>query len=59
VRRDALARQRLEELGWRVIVIWGCETGDEKALAVRLWREFGLDAVRLLNQRDFARWPFE
>jgi DNA mismatch endonuclease, patch repair protein len=34
--RDALARQRLEEMGWRVLVIWECETRDRQQLASRL-----------------------
>lgn len=28
VRRDAKVRQQLEELGWRVLVIWSCELDD-------------------------------
>ena len=32
VRRDAKVRQQLEELGWRVLVIWSCEL-DERRLA--------------------------
>lgn len=32
VRRDAKMRQQLEELGWRVLVIWSCEL-DERRLA--------------------------
>ena len=42
VRRDVMTTQRLEEAGWRVIVVWECETGDEAALANRLRKEFGL-----------------
>lgn len=33
VERDALAIQRLEETGWRTIVVWECETRDLGALA--------------------------
>lgn len=32
VRRDAKVKQRLEELGWRLLVIWSCEQ-DERRLA--------------------------
>lgn len=32
VRRDAKVKQQLEELGWRVLVIWSCEL-DERKLA--------------------------
>lgn len=42
VRRDAVTRQRLEEAGWRVIVVWECETANEAALAARLRHEFGV-----------------
>jgi DNA mismatch endonuclease (patch repair protein) len=44
VRRDALTRLQLEEAGWRVIVIWECETRDAGELAWRLLNEFGLPA---------------
>lgn len=43
VRRDAATRQRLEEAGWRVIVVWECETANEAALAARLRHEFGVN----------------
>ena len=46
VRRDALTKQRLEEAGWQVIVIWECETRDEAGLAKRLRKEFGLKEDR-------------
>ena len=32
VARDAKVRQKLEQLGWRVLVIWSCEL-DERRLA--------------------------
>jgi DNA mismatch endonuclease (patch repair protein) len=31
VRRDAKAKQKLEEMGWRVLVIWACQL-DESGL---------------------------
>lgn len=33
VERDALAIQELEQLGWRTIVVWECETRDPGSLA--------------------------
>jgi DNA mismatch endonuclease, patch repair protein len=32
IERDARHRARLEELGWRVEVVWECEAGDPKRL---------------------------
>lgn len=32
VRRDATVKQKLEEMGWRVLIIWSCEL-DESRLA--------------------------
>jgi G:T-mismatch repair DNA endonuclease (very short patch repair protein) len=37
-----MTKQRLEGAGWRVVVIWECETRDETDLAKRLRKEFGL-----------------
>lgn len=36
VLRDQRARRRLRNLGWRVIVLWECQTTDREALASRL-----------------------
>lgn len=36
VERDAANTSRLEALGWRVLVVWECETRDAHALEVRL-----------------------
>ena len=44
VRRDAKVKQQLEELGWRVLVIWSCEL-DERSLA-RLEAAIKQDAPR-------------
>lgn len=30
VRRDAKARQQLEEMGWQVLVIWSCELSERR-----------------------------
>jgi DNA mismatch endonuclease (patch repair protein) len=32
VRRDRETAQRLQSLGWRVFVVWECETGDPQVL---------------------------
>lgn len=47
VERDAQKSRALEELGWRVIVIWECETKDPEALK-RLLQQFLYDPDPLL-----------
>ncbi|WP_090734422.1 very short patch repair endonuclease [Azotobacter beijerinckii] len=43
VERDARKSSQLKELGWRVLVVWECETRNDKGtLEARLRREFGL-----------------
>ncbi|MFA0976932.1 very short patch repair endonuclease [Pseudomonas ficuserectae] len=42
VARDARKEAQLRELGWRVLIVWECETNDLLALDDRLRREFGL-----------------
>ena len=54
--RDRRNQTALGELGWRVMVIWECETRDHEAVAARIesflrgggegWRERMVDAVR-------------
>ncbi|MDP9421390.1 MAG: DNA mismatch endonuclease Vsr [Pseudomonadota bacterium] len=34
--RDEAARQALELAGWQVMIIWDCETRDQRALEARL-----------------------
>ncbi|MFY9642109.1 MAG: DNA mismatch endonuclease Vsr [Rhodomicrobium sp.] len=34
--RDASSRQMLEAQGWRVLVVWECETKDAQALAAKI-----------------------
>lgn len=36
VQRDRIAARRLRKLGWRVVVVWECQTTDTAALAKRL-----------------------
>ncbi|WP_425273868.1 very short patch repair endonuclease [Phytopseudomonas daroniae] len=40
VERDARKEAALEELGWRVLIVWECETKNLAALEERLRREF-------------------
>lgn len=40
VERDARKEGELIELGWRVIIVWECETRDEVSLLARLTKEF-------------------
>lgn len=42
VERDARKEAQLRELGWRVAVIWECETKSLEALEARLRLEFDL-----------------
>ena len=39
VARDALQLHQLDDLGWRVITVWECETKEPTVLAERLSRE--------------------
>ena len=41
VARDARNRRRLKRLGWRVLVIWECQTRDANRLANRVAAFFG------------------
>jgi DNA mismatch endonuclease (patch repair protein) len=38
--RDAVSIAKLEDIGWRAVVVWECELNDEDALAERLRRLF-------------------
>ncbi|EMP3662894.1 DNA mismatch endonuclease Vsr [Pseudomonas aeruginosa] len=40
--RDVRKEAQLRELGWRVLVVWECETRDLAVLEARLRREFDL-----------------
>ncbi|MBT8768734.1 very short patch repair endonuclease [Metapseudomonas boanensis] len=42
IERDAKKEAQLCELGWRVIVVWECETKQRESLIDRLRREFAL-----------------
>jgi len=36
VERDRIVQRKLRKLGWKVVVVWECETGSEKDLKRRL-----------------------
>src|SRR5579871_1555034 len=40
-RRDEAIVKQLHELGWRVLVVWECETKDRERLAARLAKFLG------------------
>lgn len=42
VERDQRIRLQLQELGWRVIEVWECESREPQSLEKRLKRSFGL-----------------
>ncbi|MGA3678818.1 very short patch repair endonuclease [Pseudomonas graminis] len=42
VERDGRKTRELRELGWRVIVVWECETKDIASLEARLRSEFSV-----------------
>jgi DNA mismatch endonuclease (patch repair protein) len=42
VKRDQRVRERLSDLGWRVIEVWECETRRTDELTIRLAGYFGL-----------------
>ncbi|WP_328590108.1 DNA mismatch endonuclease Vsr [Pseudomonas amygdali] len=46
VERDGRKATQLHEMGWRVLIVWECETKDMMALQTRLSREFFLDSAR-------------
>ncbi|PMY73093.1 MULTISPECIES: very short patch repair endonuclease [unclassified Pseudomonas] len=42
IERDARKEAQLQALGWRVLLVWECETKRREELTLRLRREFGL-----------------
>lgn len=40
VERDVRKERELKDLGWRVMIVWECETRDQASLLARLMREF-------------------
>lgn len=47
--RDIVQRRALQELGWRVVTIWECETRRPRKLARRLKRLFKIPAARSIG----------
>jgi len=45
VERDARKKAELGNLGWRVLIVWECETRNPEALATRLAEEFGVTCI--------------
>ena len=39
--RDLAAVRRLRRAGWRVLIIWECETRNRDALSIRIGKMFG------------------
>jgi len=54
VERDARKTAALKALGWRVLVIWECETRDLAALEERLRMEFNLPSLPSPAHQDGA-----
>lgn len=42
VKRDVASKAKLEDLGWRVLTVWECETKNPAALETRL-RRFAIE----------------
>jgi DNA mismatch endonuclease (patch repair protein) len=40
VKRDEIQRRKLEDLGWRVLTVWECETRQPSVLRERLAKAF-------------------
>ncbi len=52
VQRDAAAKRLLEEAGWRVVVVWECETRDQAVLRARLQKQFRLGTSDASPRQD-------
>lgn len=52
IERDARKEEALRALGWRVLVVWECETRDRAKLESRLRREFGLPLAPASHEDD-------
>lgn len=52
IERDARKEEALRALGWRVLVVWECETRDLSTLESRLRREFGLPPAPASLEHD-------
>lgn len=36
VNRDLIAQQALKQLGWKIVIVWGCELKNPKSLSSKL-----------------------
>lgn len=50
-RRDEKVRRELRTLGWRVVVVWECQTRDEESLRGRL-QALGSRSVQRMRHRS-------
>ncbi|KFC50898.1 hypothetical protein DK37_05285 [Halomonas sp. SUBG004] len=50
VERDARNEEALRALGWRVLIVWECETRDWTTLEARLRYEFDLHAIDVASR---------
>lgn len=50
-RRDEESAKALDALGWRVLIIWQCETKNLEVLQLQLKKFFGRSARRRLGQK--------
>lgn len=55
VERDARKDRELEALGWRVLVVWGCEIRDLDRLAARLKDEFNVTRTDVRDASNSRR----
>ncbi|WP_445005895.1 very short patch repair endonuclease [Halomonas mongoliensis] len=57
VERDARQAEALRALGWRVLIVWECETRDppSSTLPARFWPEIGTHGMGIQRLSHF--WP--
>lgn len=53
--RDARKTKELEALGWRVLVVWSCETRDLDRLAAKLESEFSVTRTDVRDASNSRR----
>ena len=54
VQRDRVNQNRLEQAGWKVIIVWECETTNLESLGARLRRELGMPGISRSKARIAA-----
>lgn len=55
IERDARKTRELEALGWRVLVVWGCETRNLESLRNRLSSELNLIRAGVRAESGYPR----